>query len=111
MLDRLKNMVQSWKAKRRLEKELDPANFQRMARELRDLAVLASQVCPPGMDVQHRIKSITVEMERLKQLAAAPEFRKLSTGRKLLLKQGLTQSRKQLLESIESAPSPTETLQ
>jgi hypothetical protein len=82
-----------------------------MAEEIRDLALLDSQLNPREKDIHKLIRNVMVEMERLSELADRPEFRKLSTGKKLLLRQGLKESRDQLLESIESAPSPTHTRQ
>lgn len=107
----LKDKIEAWKAQRKLARQIQPRNFKEMAREIRDLALLASQLSPRGKDIQKLIRNILTEMDRLSELADRPEFRKLSTGKKLLLRQGLIESREQLLESIESAPSPTQTLQ
>lgn len=106
-----KEKIETWKTQRKLTREIDPRNFKQMAQDIRDLALLASQLNPKGRDIQQLIRNVMVEMERLSDLAERPEFRKLSVGKRLLLKQGLKESREQLLESIESAPSPTETLQ
>lgn len=106
-----KKKWEDFKAHRKLAREVDPRNFKRMAQEIRDLAILASQLSPRSTDIQSLIRNVVSEMERLSEMADRPEFRKLSTGKKLMLRQGLLESRDQLLESIESAPSPTETLQ
>lgn len=111
MIGWFKEKIETFKAQRKLAKQIDPRNFKQLALEIRDLAVLASQLSPRGKDIQKLIRNVLVEMERLSELADRPEFRKLSTGKKLLLRQGLLESREQLLESIESAPSPTDTLQ
>lgn len=103
--------IEAFKAQRKLARQTDPRNFKRMAVEIRDLALLASQLNPKERDIHKLIRSVIVEMERLAELADRPEFRKLSTGKKLLLRQGLKESRDQLLESIESAPSPTQAIQ
>ncbi|AMK12216.1 hypothetical protein [Pseudodesulfovibrio indicus] len=107
----LKDRIEAVKAQRKLARQVDPRSFKRMAMEIRDLALLASQLNPREKDIHKLIRSVIVEMDRLSELADRPEFRKLSTGKKLLLRQGLEESRVQLLESIESAPSPTQTLQ
>jgi len=111
MIGWFKEKIETWKAQRKLARQVDPSNFKQMAQEIRDLALLASQLNPRGQDIRKLIRNILVEMERLSDLADRPEFRRLSTGKRLLLQQGLKESREQLLESIESAPSPTETLQ
>ena len=111
MIGWFKDKIETWKAQRKLAKQVDPQNFKRMAHEIRDLALLASQLNPRDRDMRQLIRNIIVEMERLSDLAERPEFKRLSTGKRLLLQQGLKESREQLLESIESAPSPTETLQ
>jgi len=107
----VRDKIEAFKAQRKLAKQTDPRSFKRMAMEIRDLAMLASQLNPGEKDIHKLIRSIIVEMDRLSELADRPEFRKLSTGKKLLLRQGLKESRTQLLESIESAPSPTQTIQ
>lgn len=111
MIGWIKDKIETFKAQRKLARQIDPRNFKQMAMEIRDLAVLASQLSPRGKDIQKLIRNVLSEMDRLSELADRPEFRKLSTGKKLLLRQGLLESREQLLESIESAPSPTDTLQ
>ncbi|CCH50581.1 hypothetical protein [Pseudodesulfovibrio piezophilus] len=106
-----RDKVESFRAQRQLARQIQPRNFKKMAHEIRELAVLASQLSPRGKDIQTLIRNILNEMDRLSDLADRPEFRKLSTGKKILLRQGLLESKEQLLESIESAPSPTERLQ
>lgn len=107
----IKDKIETYKANRKLAKQVDPYEFKKTAREIRDLAVLAAQLNPRERDIQKLIRNVLVEMERLSEMADRPEFRRLSTGKRLLLRQGLKESRDQLLESIESAPSPTQTLQ
>lgn len=111
MLGWIKEILENWKAQRKLASQIDPRNIKIMAQEIRDLAILASQLSPRGRDIQSLIRNILTEMERLSELADRPEFRKLSPGKRILLRQGLLESREQLLESIESAPSPTERIQ
>lgn len=107
----IKDKIETFKAQRKLAKQVDPRNFKEMALEIRDLALLSAQLGPVNHDMRKLIRNIIKEMDRLSELADKPEFRRLSTGKKLLLRQGLLESREQLLESIESAPSPTSTLQ
>ncbi|WP_285906261.1 hypothetical protein [Pseudodesulfovibrio pelocollis] len=107
----LGDTIEAWRARRRLAREIDPRAIQRMAREIRDLAMLAAHLGPRGKDVRALIRNILAEMDRLTELTDRPEFRRLSPGKRLLLRQGLLESREQLLESIESTPSPTERIQ
>ncbi|MBC16332.1 conserved protein of unknown function [Pseudodesulfovibrio profundus] len=107
----IKDKIEGFKAQRKLAKQIQPKNFKRLAQEIRDLAVLASHLNPQGKDIRKLIRNVMTEMDRLSELADRPEFRKLSTGKKILLRQGLQESREQLLDSIESAPSPTQTIQ
>nr|WP_287413124.1 hypothetical protein [Pseudodesulfovibrio sp.] len=106
-----KNKIQDLKAQRKLARQIAPRRLKEMAMEIRDLAVLAAQLNPRERDIQKLIRNVLVEMNRLSELADRPEFRRLSTGKRLLLRQGLKESRDQLLESIESAPAPTQTVQ
>ncbi len=102
---------QSWRAYRKLIREVDPRNFQKMATEIHELARLAARVCPPGQELAEQIANIEHEMDRLKTMASRPEFKRLSTGKRLLLRQGLEESREQLMQAIGTAPSVTTTLQ
>lgn len=111
MLKWFKKKYESFQAQRKLAKEIQPRKIKELALEIRDLARLAAQLNPSGKDMQKLIRNVLTEMDRLTDLTDKPEFRKLSTGKKILLRQGLKESREQLLETIESAPSPTETLQ
>ena len=111
MLRWFRDRVETWKARRKLEREINPETFKRMASDIRDLAVLASQLAHDGRATSELAQNVIGEMDRLNDLADRPEFRRLSTGKRLLLRKGLMESRHQLLESIESAPSPTERLQ
>ncbi len=76
-----KDKIEAWKAQRKLAKQINPQNFKQMAQDIRDLAVLASQLGPRDRDIQKLIRNVLVEMERLSNLADRPEFRKLSTGK------------------------------
>lgn len=107
----LKEKIEEFKAQRKLARQVDPYEFKKAAREIRDLAVLAAQLNHRERDIQKLIRDVLIEMDRLTEMADRPEFKRLSTGKRLLLRQGLTESRDQLLESIESAPSPTQTIQ
>lgn len=111
MFQWIREKAKAWEAQRKLARQIDPRQFKRMAGEIRDLAILAAQLGPPGKDIRQLIRNILTEMDRLSELADKPEFRRLSTGKRLLLRQGLLESREQLLESIESAPAPTQTMQ
>ena len=111
MMGWFKDKIETLKAQRKLAKQINPRNFKEMAIEIRDLAILASQLSPRDKDIRKLIRNVLSEMDRLSELADRPEFRKLSTGKKILLRQGLLESREQLLESIGSAPSATDTLQ
>lgn len=99
------------RAYRRLIAEADPRTILRMSREIRALAEAAAQSCPGEELLQSRIRSIQDEMSRLGRLAQRSEFRRLSPGKRILLRQGLTQSREQLLETLQTAPAPTRLLQ
>ena len=107
----LKEKYESLEAQRKLAREIQPKKIKALALEIRDLAILAAQLNPKGKDIQQLIRNVLTEMERLSELTDRPEFRRLSTGKKILLRQGLKESREQLLETIEAAPSPTNTLQ
>ncbi|GEM_PF-874007 len=111
MIRLLKKKWKEWRSYRALVRQVDPQNFQRMAREIKELAQLAAQVSPENADIRSQISNIQREMDQLGEMAAKPEFRRLSTGKRLLLRQGLEQSKEQLIQAIEAAPSPTDLIQ
>ena len=107
----LGRLIQGLRERRRLAGEIDPASFRTLARELRELAELAERLWPQHPKFLAKIKRIQSEMAQLDELTARPEFRRLSTEKKLLLRESLIQSRDQLMETVKTAPSPTSTLQ
>ncbi len=101
-------MIQSsW----RLRAEIDPAAFRRLARELDELAELAQKLLPRQHQYFARLQDIRREMEQLDELASRPEFRRLSAEKRVRLRKNLIQSRDQLIETVQSAPTPTSILQ
>ncbi|SDK82895.1 hypothetical protein SAMN05660337_1366 [Maridesulfovibrio ferrireducens] len=102
-----------YQAKKRIQlaKDINPKSFQSMAKEISELADACSQVCQPEGNVLQRVERIKDEMEQLTKLTMQPEFKKLSTQRKLELRESLIQSREQILESMQTAPSPTKLIQ
>lgn len=111
MIGFIKRQIRRWKARKQLEREVDPQVFLTMAREIRELAQLAARTCPPDRTSKDRVSKIISEMDRLEDLTCRPEFKKLPTEKRVLLKQGLHESRDQLLEAIDSAPASTMTIQ
>ena len=103
---------ESRRAYKRLLRDVDPRAIRELALEIRELARTAEQVCtgnePERMD---RIRNIQKDMDRLDGLTAQSEFKHLSTGKRLLLRQSLLQSRDQLVESLHHAPTATEIIQ
>lgn len=104
-------MVQEYKDRKRFAREIDPEAFRVLAGELRDLACIAERLWPRQHKFQAKIKRIQTEMEQLDRLASQPEFKRLSAKKRLQLRQSLIQSREQLMETVQTAPSPTATLQ
>ena len=100
-----------WRTWRKLAAEAHPRNILALTREIREMALVAARVCPDQEGPQARIQAILDETGRLDSLARLPDFKRLPPGKRILLRQGLLQSREQLLESIQAAPTPTRLLQ
>lgn len=111
MIAWLKKQLAAYKEQRKLSRQIDPESFRSLARELRDLAQLAERLWPTQHKFYAKIKRIQAEMEQLDRLASKPEFRRLSSQKRLKLRESLLQSRSQLMETVQTAPSPTQTLQ
>ncbi|MGE4293052.1 MAG: hypothetical protein AB7E32_12685 [Desulfovibrio sp.] len=111
ILGRLRDALRSLASRRRLQRQIQPRVFLDMADELRSLALCAAQACPGEASVQAVIRDIHQEAEKLVRIAGEPTFLRMSAQERLQLRQGLLHSKRQLLESIQSAPSPTRLLQ
>ena len=107
----INDLISRAKYRIRLAKEINPSSFRIMAKEISELADACSQVCQPESDVLKRVEKIKAEMEQLTELTKQPAFKKLSTQRKLELRESLRVSREQILDSMQTAPSPTKLLQ
>lgn len=111
MFDWIRNLFSSYRDRIKTAREVQPGNFRKMAEEITELADACAQVCPPESEILNRIERVKEEMDQLRELTSQPEFRKLSVQRKLELKESLVQSREQILDSMQTAPTPTRFLQ
>lgn len=103
--------IESLRDKRRLARSVDPESFRTLAAELRELADLAKQLWPRQHKFHIKIERIQAEMEQLDKLASKPEFKRLSSDKRVQLRENLLHSRNQILETMKTAPTPTTTLQ
>ncbi|THB68769.1 MAG: hypothetical protein D6E12_05865 [Desulfovibrio sp.] len=111
MIAWFKAKLAAYREKRKISRQIDPDSFRTLATELRELAELAERLWPRKHKFYAKIKRIQAEMEQLHTLASKPEFRRLSSQKRLKLRESLIQSREQLMETVQTAPSPTQTLQ
>ncbi len=111
MLNWFKTKFNEHRERRRIARQIEPESFRTLARELRDLAVIAQRLWPRQHKFYAKIKRIQTEMEQLDKLASKPEFRRLSPQKRMQLRESLIQSRDQLIETVQTAPSPTSMLQ
>ncbi|MFZ5427592.1 MAG: hypothetical protein ACOZEN_11510 [Thermodesulfobacteriota bacterium] len=94
-------------ARRRMARETNPRAFQDLSRELRELAEIASRVWPEEPSFQNRINNIREEMDQLDELTSKPEFRLLPLKKRLELRESLLHSKTQLMDTVSTAPPPT----
>ncbi|BBD08642.1 hypothetical protein [Desulfovibrio ferrophilus] len=111
MIKRLLKYWRRWRDARRLERQIAPKVFVELSAELKDLARTASKVRHDEPEFQTRVTRIQKEMKQLGELAGKPEFRRLTTAKRLELRKSLLLSKAQLLESMHNAEPPTDTLQ
>lgn len=107
----IKEKVANAKERVRIAKEVNPRTFRTMAREISELADACSQVCSPKSDMLKKVDRIKGEMEQLTELTWQPEFKKLSVQRRMELRESMIQSKEQILDSMQAAPSPTKLMQ
>jgi hypothetical protein len=111
MKDWLLRKIKEYRERRRFAREIDPESFRVLARELRELASVAERLWPRQPQFHSKIKRIQTDMEQLDRLTTRPEFKRLSAQKRMQLRKSLIQSRQQLMETVQTAPSPTATLQ
>lgn len=111
ILDKARHWWDQFKARRALSREVSPTGIRSMAEEVGELARLAARVSASSPELIELTQQVQVEIEKLEALTAQPEFKKLSTGQRILLRQGLLQSKEQLLKSIDKTASPTQRIQ
>lgn len=111
MFNKLRDLFKRWKKARRLERLISPGVFVKMSAELKELAGTASKLRQGDPAFQARVNRIRTEMDQLTELAGKPEFRRLTTAKRLELRKSLLMSKAQLLQSMHSAEPPTDTLQ
>ena len=107
----IKGKVANAKERVRIAKEINPKSFRSMAREISELADACSQVCSPQSEMLQKVERIKGEMEQLTELTRQPEFKKLSVQRRMELRESMIQSKEQILDSMQAAPSPTKLMQ
>ena len=111
MFSWLKKTIQNYQDRKRMERSIHPEVFKEIAREMRELADIAERLWPRQHKHYAKIKRIQAEMDQLDRITAKPQFKRLSVKKRLQLKESLISSREQLIETVQSAPSPTSTLQ
>lgn len=111
MKEWIKKVLKEYRERKKYAKEIDPESFKSLAGELKELAQAAERLWPRQHRYYSKIKRIQTEMEQLVELASKPEFKRLSVQKRLELRKSLIHSREQLMETVQTAPSPTTTLQ
>jgi len=107
MFSWVKKKLTKFKKHKKVSGQIDPQAFQSLAVELQELARIAERLWPEEEQFRQRIKRIKDEMSQLDALISKPEFRRLSTEKRMELRRSLLQSKAQLLETMHKAPSPT----
>ena len=103
--------ILEYRERQKLAQEIDSDSFLTLARELKDLSLVAERLWPRQHNFYAKIKQIQTEMDQLDALASKPEFRLLPATRRVQLRKSLILTREQLIETVQSAPPPTATLQ
>ncbi|MFO7597436.1 MAG: hypothetical protein R6W92_13970 [Desulfocurvibacter africanus] len=111
MLGWLKSAWRACMERKSRSREINPQAFKEMAHEINELVAMAGLFGPVEDEFQAKLKRIKAEMDQLHSLAGQSEFRRLSRGRRLLLRRSLLQSREHLLQTVQNVPTPTDRLQ
>ena len=108
--DRLKTLLDGFSRRTGQAKQVNE-EIQDLALEIRELARVAGRINDNPKDLQEKIDRIMAEMDQLHRLTTKREFRRLSPENRMRLRQSLIQSRQQLIDSVRSAPTPTDLVQ
>ncbi len=108
MLEKIKMYWKIFLENRRIARDLRPEAFRILAKELRELSIIASRLRPQESKFQVKVSRIHKEMDQLEELTSKPEFRMLPTKKRMQLRKSLINSKNQLLESVNETAPPTD---
>ncbi len=111
MLQRFKQYIQKLLQKHKQKRQIHAREFRRMTSEITYLAEIAAKINPEHHQAMERLHKIRKEMNKLSRLVDSRDFSKIPPSARLELRQSLLSSREQLVETINHAPTPTDTLQ
>lgn len=95
----------------RYRDKISSDTIRTLAMELRGLTDLAERLSPAEATKRARIKRIRAEVSQLTDLTQTIEFHRLPAQRRLELHDSLILSKEQILDSMKTAPVPTERIQ
>jgi hypothetical protein len=111
MLQKIKKCFYALLERHKQKKQINAREFRRMTREIAYLAEIAVKLGPEQNQAMERLKKIRTEMNKLSRLVDSRDFTKIPPSARLELRESLRTSREQLVETINHAPTPTNTLQ
>ena len=111
MIAWLTKAIQNVKDSIRYKEQVSPETIRQLAAELCSLAQMAEMFAHQETAPLDRIKKIQTETGQLIELTGRAEFRRLSVQRRIELHESLIASKRHLINSMQSTPAATETLQ
>lgn len=111
MLQQIKNLLSGLLQKHRQNRQVHAREFRKIAREMAYLSDIAIRIGPDQSQTTEKLKSINKEMNRLINLVDSKDFARITPESRMELRESILASRKQLVETLHRAPTPTDTLQ
>jgi hypothetical protein len=97
--------------RRKRAKELTPAAFEALVEEILELAGMTEKIHAQETTMSIKVTQLHQELIQLQNLLKKKEFKRLSESKRIELKKNLMFSKNQLLETMRSAPPPTNIIQ
>jgi hypothetical protein len=105
MLGRLKKAWINLQNQRSIAKQTDPRALLELSREVRALAKAVNRFWVGESQFRDRLRKVEQEMQIIEEIISRPNFRLVSSEKRLQLRESLIESREHLLEAVKEAPT------
>jgi predicted nuclease with TOPRIM domain len=105
MFARLKKAWINLQNQRSVARQTDPKTLLELSHEVRALAEAVNRFWVDEPQFRDRLRKVEQEMQILEEIIRRPNFRLVSSEKRLQLRESLLESREHLLEAVKEAPT------